>query len=256
MKPIITIDQAVYDKIMYWIQKCDFEISGMGSVVIEDNEIRVVDACLIKQENTGTSTDIDAKALGKAEFELRHAEGELKWWWHSHVNMGVFWSGTDMETIEELSEHGWFAATVFNKKEESRSAVALVDPVHTFVDELELVLTRPGLDDDTMAVLDEEYDKHVSIKEAVFSRASSMGYGGPRNSEWYKQYYGHTDALDKHEPVIYDITKLSDSEIDELLQTDDSDYDGLEQEAAEVQRSLQNDTKRKLMEAYKNGEIG
>ena len=38
------------------------------------------------------------------------------------MQMGVFWSGTDMDTIKQLGANGWILATVFNQKEEKRSA--------------------------------------------------------------------------------------------------------------------------------------
>lgn len=41
----------------------------------------------------------------------------------SHVNMNVFWSSTDTETITSIGKNGLCAATVFNKKEEMRSAI-------------------------------------------------------------------------------------------------------------------------------------
>lgn len=41
----------------------------------------------------------------------------------SHVNMAVFWSSTDTDTIKSIGKNGLCAATVFNKKEEMRSAI-------------------------------------------------------------------------------------------------------------------------------------
>ena len=37
--------------------------------------------------------------------------------------MGVFWSGTDHQAIEQIGKNGWVLATVFNKKAEQRTAI-------------------------------------------------------------------------------------------------------------------------------------
>lgn len=122
----VTIPQGVYDKIMHWINSTDIEVSGFGKVKRdkETGEFEVVDAYLLKQEGGAAHTDIDASSLGKLMYTSKDVEGELKWWWHSHVKMNCFWSTTDMDTIKELGEQGWIVATVFNQKYEYKSALA------------------------------------------------------------------------------------------------------------------------------------
>lgn len=117
------IDNDVFQKVMHWVNKSEFEVSGLGTIRMEEPGIlRVVSAMLLPQKNGFTHTDIEAEEVNKALFELRDQPGDLRWWWHSHVNMSVFWSGTDMDTIKKIGAGGWFACTVFNKKRETRSA--------------------------------------------------------------------------------------------------------------------------------------
>ncbi len=118
----VEIDEEVYAKIMHWIDKASGEVSGLGKVELVNGVFRVTSAILLLQENTSVTTDIDAKAVGKAMFELKDEPGQLNWWWHSHVNMDVFWSGTDLDTIHQIGQGGWFLATVLNKKREMKSA--------------------------------------------------------------------------------------------------------------------------------------
>jgi len=136
----IRIGREAYDKIMYYVNKSNFEVSGFGNVVIIDGVPTVNEIFLIKQENHSTETEMDAEAIGKALYDhhVSGMEGELKFWWHSHVNMPVFWSGTDMDTINQLTEDGWFIHGVFNKKYEYRCAYSNNDPVPMFVDDLEM----------------------------------------------------------------------------------------------------------------------
>lgn len=141
----VHIDALVYRKIMHWMNKAgNYEISGLGNVFYdkEDHVLRVTDVYLLEQENTGSTTDISEKAVGKLMYQHHllqkkgEIEGELRFWWHSHVDMGVFWSGTDRETIIQLGQGGWFLSTVFNKKEEMKSCVFMTDPMKLFTDDL------------------------------------------------------------------------------------------------------------------------
>ncbi len=119
----VSIDPKVHAKIMHWVHKASGECSGLGKVDIQGGDFRVIDACLLKQENGAASTEIDASAITKAMFEMRLSPGHLNFWWHSHVEMGVFWSGTDLDTIREIGKNGFVVSSVFNKKNEVKSAV-------------------------------------------------------------------------------------------------------------------------------------
>jgi hypothetical protein len=120
----ILYSKIAYDKIIYWVKKCPVEISGFGTVqyLPDTKTFYVTDAYLIKQEGRAATTDIDGAALSKLMYEKRNEVGNCKLWWHSHVNMAAFWSGTDTATIRELGSQGWIVASVFNKREEVQSA--------------------------------------------------------------------------------------------------------------------------------------
>jgi hypothetical protein len=141
-KPTVLIDMLTFRKIMYWTYKASEEVSGLGTVTYDSKEgaFRVHSAMLLPQLNGPTSTDIDEKAVQKAMFELRDAPGSMRFWWHSHVNMGTFWSGTDHDTIKQIGDHGWVLAMVVNKKNELRSAFyggkAMMGEFPLFIDEL------------------------------------------------------------------------------------------------------------------------
>jgi hypothetical protein len=173
----IEIDEEVYDKIMHWVDKSNFEVSGLGMIEHdpESNTLRVTDAILLPQKNTQVSTEIDGAAVAKAMFLMKDKPGTLRWWWHSHVDMGVFWSGTDVETIKQLGSGGWFVATVFNKKREMKSAYCQVAPVPLIVDDLPTEVME-YFDADLVKKWDADYDKNVTnenladkVSEAVAS---------------------------------------------------------------------------------------
>lgn len=187
----VEIDEEVYAKIMHWIDKAPGEVSGLGKIVMENGIFRVTSAILLKQENTAVTTDIDAAAVGKAMFELKDEPGHMNWWWHSHVNMDVFWSGTDMDTIHEFGNNGWVLATVLNKKRESRSCYyqkgtgfipsILIDDIPTG--------TIFMAAQETFETWDKEFDDKVETKKSspgwVWKKTPpSVGSYTPRENSW------------------------------------------------------------------------
>jgi proteasome lid subunit RPN8/RPN11 len=193
-KPKVVIDNEVYRKIMYWVNKSQYEVSGLGTLVLEaKNTFRVKSAMLLPQKNTKTHTDIESEDVGKLMYALREAPGELRFWWHSHVEMPVFWSGTDRDTIQKLGQGGWFLSSVFNKKKEIRSAYYAIAGTTTpfgsqplFLDELETKVEK--FPDPLEAAWDEEYTKNVTNVTYMDSPYSSgvLAYQG---GEWVNRSY-------------------------------------------------------------------
>jgi hypothetical protein len=183
MKPTIIIEDDVYKKVMHWVNKSRFEVSGLGMVRVEkDGVLRVVSAMLLPQENGSTHTDIEPEHVNRALFDLRHSEGDLRWWWHSHVQMGVFWSSTDHDTIKKIGAGGWMSATVFNQKNEVKSCYYSADGQRTpwgfeplMLDDLSTKIAV--IDDPRIVQWDAEYERNVKIKP-VETWTPSRGWEG------------------------------------------------------------------------------
>lgn len=63
---------------------------------------------------------MDDKDQAKVMFKMDKAGESLKdWnvWWHSHSTMGVFWSGTDNNTILEHANNGGYLISIVTNKE-------------------------------------------------------------------------------------------------------------------------------------------
>ncbi len=168
-KPRVYIDRMVYNKIMHFVDKSNVEVSGMGKLIKGKGFFRVIDAIMLPQSNTATTTDLTPEGMAKAEFLLKDQKGELNFWWHSHVNMDVFWSGTDMGTIREMGAQGYLLATVFNKKREMRSAVHYENPFNdealgssVFLDDLDTYI-YDGVTAKHTEAWDAEYDKNIVV---------------------------------------------------------------------------------------------
>lgn len=159
----LTYDSLVYYKIMHWVMKAGSdEVSGVGKIVKDGSRLRVVDACMLPQSNSAGGTDIEPEDLGKAEFLLKDTEGDLRFWWHSHVQMNCFWSMTDITTLELLGRHGWYVATVFNQKWERRSAVYLGNGIDLFIDEIPTT-HQFKMPEAVAAPWDAEFDRNVKV---------------------------------------------------------------------------------------------
>jgi len=186
-----------YEKIMYWVRKCPLEISGLGKCIYKDGAFHVTEAYLLEQVNTAATTDLDATAVSKLQFESRDEPGHLNFWWHSHVNMNVFWSGTDTDTIKQYGDQGFCLATVFNKKNETKSAFyqgdnGFLPPV--FLNDLEMEIDQPVLDEAKVKIWDSEYELKAKTR-----RSLSKVHKGNNTREWTafekNQYYPKYDQL-------------------------------------------------------------
>ena len=212
------LSELANKKIRYWVDKCNKEVSGFGLVKYdkEKNEFTVTDAFLLEQTVGAAHTDIDAAALGKLLYKTRAEEGELKFWWHSHVNMDVFWSSQDQSTILDMGKNGWIVASVFNKREEVRSAVAYVatsalndsKPETVFYDDISTYILKPALDADLEKQLESQYKELVKEAPPTFPKKTSSypnnptyqredwsgwGFGGGRGGWGYDERDEWTD---------------------------------------------------------------
>jgi hypothetical protein len=214
----INIDNMIYQKIMHWIDKAPGEISGLGKLTLDKvtGLIEIKSAVLLTQQNTGTSTDIDAAAVGKAMFEMRDQPGELNWWWHSHVNMGVFWSGTDLDTIREIGDKGFVVATVFNKKREIKSCLyypsgnPLFDGV--LIDDLE-TRVMDYIQPELITQWNTEFEEKCTVKTYLpttsWNDYSDSNFGG---TDWYKNFQTDEQLGKRSEQFDFDhgISQIND----------------------------------------------
>ena len=100
-KTIINYAQASYDEFKA-------EIGGMAIVCQDkDGDWIVSNPVILKQEVTSGSTSICKDELAKyyTKTGMKHHNKEFRFcWWHSHHNMGAFWSKTDTDTIDEYKD--------------------------------------------------------------------------------------------------------------------------------------------------------
>ncbi len=174
---IIEIPFKIHEQIDFYVQKSTVEVSGLGKVIVTPSGYKVTEVILLTQENTATHTEINPAATTKAMFELRNSPGGLYFWWHSHVNMEVFWSGTDKATIEEIGQNGLCVAVVFNKKKEMRGACYLkgsdLSPDLYFGD-IPVSIVHDGASEETKAMWEKDFDEKCKTKVYEPSKISDL----------------------------------------------------------------------------------
>lgn len=100
------------------VDECDTEIGWMGMVDRIDYTFIIRNVFLTKQEVSAASVDLD-----KADFADKLIGMEIddmnriRFWGHSHVNMGTTPSGTDVNELKEFVQDGaeYFISGIFNK---------------------------------------------------------------------------------------------------------------------------------------------
>lgn len=184
----LIIPNLVYQQIMYWINMTDMEVSGFGSVEVNHGAktYTIGDVFLPKQVNEAASSEMDPNSLGEHMYKRRDIDNGMKWHWHSHVDMGVFWSGDDMNIIRGLGHRDWILASVFNKKREVRTAymttVELNGHTHEIFEDEMLTHVDNPLPAGLVASWEAEFKENV--KEKKYSAVGIQPYR--KTDEYWK----------------------------------------------------------------------
>lgn len=178
-KPVsVFITEEAWQKIMFFTEEADGEISGLGEVESEDGQLIITDALIHNQESSAASTTLDGNNLCDLLEEFTRAgkdTGKLRLWWHSHVRMGTSFSGVDTDTMEENfgKNADWMISLCVNKREEHNMLVNLYNPVRADI-EAKLHRVSNSLSDEVKTRLRAEMKDKV--KAPVFTTRFAGGY--------------------------------------------------------------------------------
>lgn len=188
------IDPIALRKIQYWADAADGEVSGLGIVEEqEDGNMLVTEAFILEQECTAADTELDPEAISKLMTDIikdGKDPGKLKFWWHSHVNMGVFWSGTDDDCAETLSTEYAFSLVV-NKHKDRRVRLDLYKPFRITVDHVRLV--EMAEEDEDLKKRCEE-DVKEKVKKKSWSYNKDKSFDRCRSRDWRGHGIGYYDG--------------------------------------------------------------
>lgn len=123
--PRVIYTTRVYQQITYLVHRCNLEVGWWGLVDVQPcGDYLITEIFVPEQEVTGTQTDIEAEAMTALAIELMDRDldpGNLYYYGHSHVNMGVSPSGQDESNTDQyLDACPIFIREIRNKKGESK----------------------------------------------------------------------------------------------------------------------------------------
>lgn len=123
--PEILISDQAYDDIYTIVDIADKEVAWLGTVKQEENKFIIEEIFLFKQKASHAFCELDAGDISdwgtRLVLEREDAMevlNNLKFWGHSHVNMGVFPSHQDDMQMKEFQKTDFFIRGIFNKKGE------------------------------------------------------------------------------------------------------------------------------------------
>ena len=216
------IDPVVMKRIMYYTQAADGEVSGLGTITRDEKGRHVVNKVyLLEQEASAADTELKPEAISKLMVDMmkdNQDPGTLKFWWHSHASMGVFWSGTDDTCAETLSKEFAFSLVV-NKAGDKRCRLDLYAPFRITFDGVKV---EELIQED--ACLKEECEKEVKEKvKTAYERYTNWkdsdyegygGYMGGHRSGFGARCSWDTDkkksAIKLPDTIVADIKRLVD----------------------------------------------
>jgi proteasome lid subunit RPN8/RPN11 len=138
--PKVLIRPAAFAKLQAYIDLCEMEISGLGSVELVGNDLLVTDLFILEQQVSPGATELDAAQISNFLIQLvmdGRDPADLKLWWHSHVRMPAFWSETDEHTAINFG-NDWMLSIVGNKFGDYRCRLDIYKPEPVTLDGLEL----------------------------------------------------------------------------------------------------------------------
>ncbi len=201
----VEIDKEVNDKMDWFTQNYDKEISGWLVGDIEKDLIKITDILIPHQEVGGASVDTDGKSLIKLRKEYGDKCLKIIGHYHSHNTMSNFWSTTDESFISqymEQRERGLFI--VSSKGGGHRVRLELRVLVNLSIDELEYSVG--GVEDDILGeelrkVIKEKIteNKNIVVVDPIYNRGSCKRIYGSRPLSNNRNNENFTLGLTKQE---------------------------------------------------------
>lgn len=182
-----------------WTQAAEGEFScfGVVSYTPESGRIIVEKFFLPEQICNGVATKPSESAMCDLMTELSRSGynmSSLCCWAHSHVNMGVFWSGEDSDTINQMENDSFILSIVTNKQGQFRVRLDLYAPLRLTIDEISLHFLSASPRDEVL-----EAELKSKVKREVYQQPSRFG-----DNRWTRYGYQSNVITDAAKPANND----------------------------------------------------
>jgi len=192
----VMITDEAEAKMNAYIDLAKEEISGLGTVREEDGLYIIDDVFIFNQTCSPTTTVLDQDKImefitdlindGKDEIVNR-----LRLWWHSHADFGVFWSGTDRNTINSMNADPVWISIVGNKRGNKLVSVDYYNP-------------RISIDDVNLGVIKTEKNLdniYENCKKEIEEKVNESPFGFYKNIKREKE-------LDEMNKILEEIMEI------------------------------------------------
>lgn len=176
--PIVFYTPLAWVKMHRAIEMCSDEVGWLGTVdVVEGVGYLIEDIFVPEQKVHGAETEILPEAMAELACSLEHPD-KLKYWGHSHVNMGVTPSGQDEDQTSEYLEHtDFFIRGIYNKKGDQK--VDVFDMTSEIV--YQCVPNKLWVDAESLTIM-EEFEAGVKENVKKFTRNTTSKAGSTTRS--------------------------------------------------------------------------
>lgn len=150
-QPILWVDPGAWAKLMMYVTECPVEVNGFGYLqVIEPTRDLLLaspdDIFITHQVVTAGSAEAhrDTVALALDRAAQAGRSREMRFQWHSHVDMGAYHSLVDMDAIDGYGEAGsqWMVSMVLNRRGEHATRMDVYTPFRMGM-EIPVQIRRP-----------------------------------------------------------------------------------------------------------------
>ncbi len=146
----LVIPALSWKKIMEYTIACSLEISQFADITFDPDEktFTIGEVYLLPQRASAVETVMEEEDVSQFMDEcMKSGKKELpRCWVHSHVDMEVFFSPTDIDTYEKtLNNKAWMVALVVNKLGEHKAVLQQYVPF-PFTWELDVQIEYPHHD--------------------------------------------------------------------------------------------------------------
>jgi len=206
----IVLPKPIYQQIIHYTMATEDEISCLGMCRWDNKEIRVYELFLPKQVNSTGSTLLDEDEAAKILTNLIRAgrnPAELRLWFHSHGNMGVFWSGTDDDCCKTLGVTDFSVSIVGNRKKKLLGRVDIYKPFHLTISGVDIAV-EDEVDFTIPQRIKDEVDEKVE-KKTYWTRKEYDGYS---NGQYCTPTYSKKGGLERKFNWVEKVWEVYDKE--------------------------------------------
>jgi len=211
------VPKKSWDKIINYAKAAkDLEISGFADCKYDKElgQIIVGEVYLLEQSVGGATVHMDEEAVSKFNMELvkKGVKQLPQIWWHSHVDMGAFFSGTDQETSEQLRNDSYSVSLVVNKRGDSHARMYINTKIQVqsmgenfvhedWVDISDLTVRTEHEDKIPQAIIDEVEKKIHQKKYKLPKFDKTQSYG----KHWFGKGKKKDDEDDDDGEPVYSL---------------------------------------------------